>query len=103
MGAELRASMGSADRGIIDVTHLGSLNITTAPAATSDNFTALQIEGGLCKSTKVAGCQFRIQPKQHCRTLTVGGNTHRLLLFAVRLHAGLVVLSFLCLVLLFLG
>ena len=56
VGAELRTSMGNADRGIIDVTHLGSLNITTAPAATSDNFTALQIEGGLC-NCNVTECQ----------------------------------------------
>ena len=50
VGGELRAAMGGADRAIIDVTNLGDLSLTTASAVTSNNFTALQIEGGLLLS-----------------------------------------------------
>ena len=54
VGADLKESMGGTDRVIIDVTDLGSLNITTAPAATSDNCTALQLSGGLCRNSTAA-------------------------------------------------
>lgn len=47
VGGELRAAMGISDRVIIDVTELGNLTLTTAAAATSNNFTALQVAGRL--------------------------------------------------------
>ena len=58
VGADLRSAMGGRDRGIIDVSHLGSLSVTTAPLATSKNFTMLQIAGGLI------GCSYS---QQTCR------------------------------------
>lgn len=67
--------MGNADRGIIDVTHLGSLNITTAPAATADNLTALQIEGGLC-NCKVTECQ-ALNTAQTSLQHPLGGGQHK--------------------------
>ncbi|KAL3153466.1 hypothetical protein ABBQ38_011799 [Trebouxia sp. C0009 RCD-2024] len=45
VGADLRSAMGARERAIIDVTHLASLSVTTAPLATSKNFTMLQIAG----------------------------------------------------------
>ncbi|KAL3141980.1 hypothetical protein ABBQ32_004625 [Trebouxia sp. C0010 RCD-2024] len=45
VGADLRSAMGARDRAVIDVTHLASLSVTTAPLATSKNFTMLQIAG----------------------------------------------------------